>query len=994
MIKRVDNASYTIKAGETAVFRLVNSDGTAVPVKLWKVSAGPVQFVTGDDVKGVSAPAAGSTLASFTPDPASQAPGCRLKAGEDAGLGSQIQLSAYTEVGKDAKPINVYLYVVPTGAKAELGDPSDPKSAQPVFKATAKVGDQTLKAARIAYQVNGGAELVALDDKGKATDKTAKAGQDLIVDSQTSIRVSSTKKETVNLTARVEGSDENAVEKSVNLPDVPAKLELKPAELTLRAGESQPVEATVRDASGTALDVKVKWELKSDKDGELVSFTQDEETGALTVTGKKSSGNPATLVAKVGDEPLGELKVIVKAGIKRIELVGPNTILSDQDVTYSIRLRDDKGANVPLPADATVDIQSVDGANAYNDPKNPQQIIVRADQGGSVRIQLSVQLPNMKDPVSDTVRLTARSIQGFSPVSVNLDIVDDATAEDLFGAAISKNFFVVKARIFNNLDHTPDGKRTGQSILAYRDSIEVGIDLEKKYDDERKSAVPVAFRNWSPVEPSDFVREYSRPYENEPNSVANRSIQSDGVLVRRIGDRIQIGSTPPDAQFMTVGSEISPRVEVEGQPLPPGSYQLVVRSTESKWSNAPKVVTVVGPTLVADHEGVAVIDVVVDGKVVTTFSVVVQDASRDVSAGAEPAQTEIVRVGGRIILHLWRGSELVPDAKWEIVDGDKNILHLDEKTGIGVGSAPGTVLVRGTSGSNDKIKQTLLIRVVTADGAETKIRNGLILTGIVPGQALALKPEELPDYASVTWLSADNHVVKVIDGVLTAVGPGTTTVDYWDSILDVKNKTGNTPLTAKHYRFVVSVDPNSGKEYLPPSVFRYQDKLLQVKHLLRYRPYSDQMIVASFESREDRRPPTVLNRIGQVVNTIGAGLSLAPQSDLGKGFLVASLVQSAVQSAFPDKRDVRRQNLVNMLMPQLVEIPFGGEISTILLFPKREIGGMIRGHKVRISEIDTSYFNITVGIIDKRQTNQGDSGTTPSSPPPVRANSVPPTNPR
>jgi hypothetical protein len=69
---------------------------------------------------------------------------------------------------------------------------------------------------------------------------------------------------------------------------------------------------------------------------------------------------------------------------------------------------------------------------------------------------------------------------------------------------------------------------------------------------------------------------------------------------------------------------------------------------------------------------------------------------------------------------------------------------------------------------------------------------------------------------------------------------------------------------------------------------------------------------------------------------------------------------------------------MSLTMRQIEEIPYGGEITKVLLFPRKPFRGIMRGNLVRIAEIDTSYFNISVAIIDKRQ-NAG-SATTVATP--------------
>lgn len=88
-----------------------------------------------------------------------------------------------------------------------------------------------------------------------------------------------------------------------------------------------------------------------------------------------------------------------------------------------------------------------------------------------------------KVPSAITVYIQLSAVSGFGALKVNLNLVDNRTAEDLFGARAVKEYYVAKLRLFNDLKNDLTGLYTGASVLAYSESLEVGVTLEKKCED-------------------------------------------------------------------------------------------------------------------------------------------------------------------------------------------------------------------------------------------------------------------------------------------------------------------------------------------------------------------------------------------------------------------------------------------------------------------------------------------------------------------------------
>jgi hypothetical protein len=84
------------------------------------------------------------------------------------------------------------------------------------------------------------------------------------------------------------------------------------------------------------------------------------------------------------------------------------------------------------------------------------------------------------------VRMPGRVID-FSPLRVSLSIVDEQLATDLYGKKTAQEFHVARVRLNNNLKNDPTGQSAGGSILAFSDSIEVFVGLDKRPIDGKKN---------------------------------------------------------------------------------------------------------------------------------------------------------------------------------------------------------------------------------------------------------------------------------------------------------------------------------------------------------------------------------------------------------------------------------------------------------------------------------------------------------------------------
>jgi len=226
-----------------------------------------------------------------------------------------------------------------------------------------------------------------------------------------------------------------------------------------------------------------------------------------------------------------------------------------------------------------------------------------------------------------------------------------------------------------------------------------------------------------------------------------------------------------------------------------------------------------------------------------------------------------------------------------------------------------------------------------------------ILSRTYPGQIAAYQGD------SIVWESTTEAVAQVEpnSSVVTAKYPGTAL------ILARRN--------GKVIFGTVIVVPDSSLGQLPPSVFEKNGELAYLRHRFRYRPYSFEMMINTIDPRDDKTSRTkgfkfanALAMVGSFFTNVFAGQQTDAHRILNA---TSNMLIPGFEKLYPSMKDTERQNFVSMTMRPIEEIPFGADISRVLFFPKHDFHGILPGYQVRISEIDTSVFNIRVAIVDK-----------------------------
>lgn len=147
--------------------------------------------------------------------------------------------------------------------------------------------------------------------------------------------------------------------------------------------------------------------------------------------------------------------------------------------------------------------------------------------------------------------------------------------------------------------------------------------------------------------------------------------------------------------------------------------------------------------------------------------------------------------------------------------------------------------------------------------------------------------------------------------------------------------------------------------------------------VIKYRPFTFEMMVNTVDRRNERRQRTkifnILEFVGTSTSFVTSFLVPGAGSDLPLGLeKYRNLFIPGMERIYRDYKELHRQNLVSQTMREIEEIPYGSDITRVIFIPKKDIRGIMRGHDVRISEICPYYFNIEVGVIrDKATVQQG-----------------------
>lgn len=141
---------------------------------------------------------------------------------------------------------------------------------------------------------------------------------------------------------------------------------------------------------------------------------------------------------------------------------------------------------------------------------------------------------------------------------------------------------------------------------------------------------------------------------------------------------------------------------------------------------------------------------------------------------------------------------------------------------------------------------------------------------------------------------------------------------------------------------------------------------------LHYRPYPYDLIVKSYEARDNRSARTWTFRTFALAGALGSFVSAI--GDFGASNDLAlvtekfgNLLIPAIGRFWPDLRESQRQNLISDTMHPIEEIPYGSSLTKVVFFPRKPFQGFESKTWYRIAEICPYEFQVQVAVVQKKQ---------------------------
>jgi hypothetical protein len=164
------------------------------------------------------------------------------------------------------------------------------------------------------------------------------------------------------------------------------------------------------------------------------------------------------------------------------EVFGTNNIAisPSPDVKFALKDPEKNGVWVSLVKEGNkATLVSRNPTQAEIREKNDNELVPRPSEV----VVIAKAKPDPASPeIESSIIIGLGEVVGFDLLKVKLNLMDERTASDLYGKVTSDEYYVLTVRLFNNLENERTGGNRGNSILAYSSSIEVAVQLEKKFD--------------------------------------------------------------------------------------------------------------------------------------------------------------------------------------------------------------------------------------------------------------------------------------------------------------------------------------------------------------------------------------------------------------------------------------------------------------------------------------------------------------------------------
>jgi hypothetical protein len=141
---------------------------------------------------------------------------------------------------------------------------------------------------------------------------------------------------------------------------------------------------------------------------------------------------------------------------------------------------------------------------------------------------------------------------------------------------------------------------------------------------------------------------------------------------------------------------------------------------------------------------------------------------------------------------------------------------------------------------------------------------------------------------------------------------------------------------------------------------------------LHYRPYPYDLVVKSFDPRDNRTARAITFRALTFAGALAAFVTGVPNFGASKQFIAVNekfgnVLVPGLAALWPNLRETQRQNLITDTMHPIEEVPFGSSLTKVVFLPKYPFQGFRANTWFRISEICPFDFQVEVAVAPKRQ---------------------------
>ncbi len=228
--------------------------------------------------------------------------------------------------------------------------------------------------------------------------------------------------------------------------------------------------------------VELKDALKVDLAKLIISAPVNQEIATINaqnqLIGLKPNGE-TTFKITVKDVPdrTKDITVAVKAKAEKIVASIPlndKSLLKGMPTSFTLSVEGDGQQS----NDVSVDLATSDASCVSVAKSSRNNFTIRAEKESctAVKLTATATVEGLASPLKEEFTIVTFAIADFAPLRIRLDVMDDQTAQDLFGKKANDEYIIAKVRLFNAIGR--GDANFGKSILVYSESLEVKVGVE------------------------------------------------------------------------------------------------------------------------------------------------------------------------------------------------------------------------------------------------------------------------------------------------------------------------------------------------------------------------------------------------------------------------------------------------------------------------------------------------------------------------------------